>query len=150
MGLNPQVKAFCKKRCDYFNLLELIFGKSIATVILARDSTQVPSNCDDEIELEEEFINGQKRSSTTLNDDLKGSFHPPPKKIASSSRQKRGSKSSKMGNAIDAWAAFSLARTEKYKHNCQNDMVNDAYSIDTCMDVLEGMEDVGCQQYFCA
>ncbi|CAK9160126.1 unnamed protein product [Ilex paraguariensis] len=37
---------------------------------------------------------------------------------------------------------------EKYKRTCQVNTVNDAYNIETCMDVLEGREGVGCQQHF--
>ncbi|CAK9155835.1 unnamed protein product, partial [Ilex paraguariensis] len=135
---SDQANAFCKKGCDHFNLLGLIFGKSTATSLLARASTQ----------LEKEFITGQKRSSATLDDDLEGLFPFPPKKIASISRQKKGSKSSKMDNAMDAWATFSLARTEKYKRTCQVNTVNGAYNIDVCMNVLEGIEVVGSQQHF--
>ena len=126
----------------------LVFAKSSATGLLARASTQVPPNSDEERELEEEFITGQKRSSASLDDDLEGPFPCPPKKIGSTSGHKKESKSSKMDNAMDAWAAFSLARMEKYKRTCQATTVNDAYNIDTCMDVLEGIEGVGSQQYF--
>ncbi|CAK9136924.1 unnamed protein product [Ilex paraguariensis] len=112
--------------------------------ILACASTQVPPIVMRR-ELAEEFINGQKRSSASLDNDLEGPFHPPHKKNASSLRQKKESKSSKMDNAIDAWAAFSMARMEKYKLSGHNDTVNDAYNNDTYMNVLEGMEDVGSQ-----
>ncbi|CAK9147497.1 unnamed protein product [Ilex paraguariensis] len=130
---NPQAKCFCKKGCDHFNLLGLIFEKSIATGILARTSTQGPLTSNEERELEEEFMNGP--------------FDPPPKKNVSTSSQKE-SKSSKIDNAIDAWIAFSIVRLEKYKCSGHNNHVDDPYSIEICMDVLEAIKDVDSQQYF--
>ncbi|CAK9171333.1 unnamed protein product [Ilex paraguariensis] len=145
MHTNLQVKAFRTKGCEHFNFLGLIFGKSTTTCRLVDASTQVSPNSNEERELDEEFITCQKRSSASLDGDLEGPFPFPRKKIGSSSRDKKESKSSKMNNTMDAWAAFSLARMEKYKHTCPVNIVNDAYKINTCMDVLEGMEGVGSQ-----
>ncbi|CAK9136462.1 unnamed protein product [Ilex paraguariensis] len=152
---NLQTKCFHKKGCDHFNLLGFNFQKSTAADTLARASTQIPPTSNEKRELEKEFLKDSssiKRPFVNLDggDDFEGPFERPHKKIVStlSHGTHKDIKSSKMDRALDAWNAYSLERLDKYKRFGDDDLGDDPSHIDTCMDVLESMEDIEAKQYF--
>ena len=157
---------FRTKGLSNYNLLGLIFNKSIATGVLHCASTQNPPNSDEENALEEWLIHGgvhvnlesptqdpvmailESDITTWLSKHSSDSYDKPP------SKSKRELLSSQMNEALQSMAKADKARieaskamTERYKRYTIDEVsssispTND-FSLGKCINILKSMEEV--------
>ncbi|KAF7800916.1 L10-interacting MYB domain-containing protein [Senna tora] len=107
-----------KNGLEHYNLLGIIFNKSTATGVLHHSSTQAPPDSQQDRELENEYLYGGIH--VELDEDNHDDITPIKRVTHSGKRtfvipeqkRKRETMTSHMGDAIQAWAEASRARTE--------------------------------------
>ena len=70
----PKASQFRKRGCEHYNLLGLIFNKSIATKVLHHASTKDLPDVDDDIELENQLLH----SNTLMDLDVNSTSYSDP------------------------------------------------------------------------
>lgn len=170
-----EYKAIRKEGCDHFHILSEIFGGKIATGDMHRASTQLPPTSDEERELEEAFINRGVNSYVEVDDDNEDVGEEPNNRrrrgaeSSNSSRRKdpKVSKIAKYEACMDKWSntlqqlsgesiarqkymelrAAKLEREQDISCSSGTSVPNDPYSIDMCMQILNGMDNLSTQAY---
>ncbi|TQE14380.1 hypothetical protein C1H46_000299 [Malus baccata] len=155
---NKFASRFRSKGCSHYEVLGQIFNNTTATGQMQYASTNSPPNSDSERELEAGFLTtgAHIRQSTGSGSKAFSEGHEgtstkrcalfPPSDLSSKSKS---SKSTKMDEAIAAWAKSLNAKTEatleKVKRKREREVsspLRELSTIEDCMEVLEGMEDV--------
>ncbi|TQE13099.1 hypothetical protein C1H46_001183 [Malus baccata] len=155
---NKFASRFRSKGCSHYEVLGQIFNNTTATGQMQYASTNSPPNSNSERELEAGFLTtgAHIRKSTESGSKAFSEGHEgtstkrcalfPPSDLSSKSKS---SKSNKMDEAIAAWAKSLDAKTEATLENVKRKREKEVSSplrelstIEDCMEVLEGMEDV--------
>ena len=136
-----------------------IFGKNTATGLLQQTSNQQPLDSDEERQLEERFLCrgvDMARSNTQDDKEDEGESVEIPSK-GQSEDTPRGGRRKKRTRSIDTNVQCCInaltesyeIRKEKYKAQLKNveSSSSDPYSINVCMEILEGMIDVSIDAY---
>ena len=136
-----------------------IFGKNTATGLIQQTLNQQPLDSDEERQLEERFLCREvdmARSNTQDDKEDEGESVEIPSK-GQSEDTRRGGRRKKETRSIDTdlqccinalTESYDL-RKEKYKAQLKNveSSSSDPYSINVCMEILEGMIDVSIDAY---
>ncbi|XP_061336432.1 uncharacterized protein LOC133283570 [Gastrolobium bilobum] len=152
--VHPEATQFQKKGCEHYKLLGILFNRSTATGVLHQSSTQDPPNTDEELELENQYLNNGVHvdvNQDSSNDDLQTieqTTHRGKRKIQARERKSyKESKTFQMADALQAWAKasktkaeVSFARAEKYR--ATSSYYSTDYSITKCVASLEEIEDI--------
>ncbi|KAG6499412.1 hypothetical protein ZIOFF_039198 [Zingiber officinale] len=171
-----EYKSIQMEGCDHFHILSEVFGGTIATGDMHRASTQLPPTSDEERELEEAFINRGVNSYVEVvddeNEDVGGEPNNRWRRVAESSNSRRRkdpkhSRIEKYEACMDKWSntmeqlsgesisrqkylelkAAKLEREQDISCSSGTSMFNDPYSIQMCMQILNGMESLSIQAY---
>ncbi|KAJ0977913.1 hypothetical protein J5N97_013387 [Dioscorea zingiberensis] len=158
-----EYKIIRKEGCEHYSVLVEMFDGTLASGMMGHSSTQVPPDSDNDRQLEEDFLHGHSQAQGTPSEtDGDGDHFNGPFEVGASSdgcrgkspfeRRSKPHKMDRMDLLVDQWISSNESRCKesllrkKYFEGILAKMAegsekqDDPFSVDVCMEILNGME----------